>query len=59
MEENEIKLWSCNIDIPIYGNIIKFYYGDPDVFINAVKKEYKCTFDNFDGYCEGYCAFFG
>lgn len=57
MEDKEIKLWSCKIDIPIYGNIIYLYYGDPDAFIDAVKKEYKCTFDNFDGYCEGYCAF--
>lgn len=57
MEEKEIKLWSCAINIPIYGNIINLYYGDPNEFVDAIKNKYKCRFDNFDNFCEGYCAF--
>lgn len=57
MEEKEVKLWSCTINIPIYGSIIKFFYGDPDEFLDTIRKEYRCTFDNFDGFCHGYCAF--
>lgn len=37
--------------------MIAVYYGDPEEFENTVSKKYKCQFENFSNYCEGYCAF--
>jgi len=53
MEEKTILEYK-RISIPVYGDIVELYYGEPDDFSDMLLKKYKCTLDNFNGYCQGY-----
>jgi len=53
-EKDKVELKYKRIPIPIYGDNVELYYGKPDDFSDMLLKKYKCTLDNFSGYCQGY-----